>query len=149
MEGRVAAANIRKMSQKQTVLFICTHNSARSQIAEGLLRTLLGDRYEAHSAGTNPGSINPNAAKVMQEQGIDISSQWSKSIDEFLGQEFDYVVTVCDQAKETCPFFSGGKTQLHEGFPDPSEAAGTEEERLAVFRQVRDDIKQWILKTFG
>lgn len=137
------------MNLKQKVLFICTHNSARSQMAEGLLRNLFGDRYEAFSAGTEPGGVNPYAVRVMQEIDVEISGHRSKSVDEFQGMEIDYVVTVCDHAKETCPVFPGGKTYLHKGFQDPSEAQGTEEERMQIFRQVRDEIKEWILKTFG
>lgn len=137
------------MSQKRRVLSICTHNSARSQMAEGLLKALYGEKYEATSAGTEPRGLNPYAAKVMGEIGIDLSRHRSKSVDEFYGQEFDYVITVCDRARETCPIFPGGKARLHEGFHDPSEAEGTEGEKLAVFRKVRDDIKKWIAKAFG
>ena len=134
---------------KKKVLFICTHNSARSQMAEGILRTLYGDRYEAYSAGTQPTKVNPYAIKVMSEIGIDISNHRSKSAEEFRGKEFDYVVTVCDNAKEACPFFPGGKTYLHKGFKDPSEFKGNENEIVAEFRRVRDEIKRWIEETFG
>lgn len=133
---------------KKKVLFICTHNSARSQIAEGILRSLYGDRYEAYSAGTQPTEVNPNAAKVMAEIGIDISGQEAKSVQKYLGEEFDYVVTVCDSAKEACPFFPGGKEFIHKGFEDPSQFTGGEQETIEVFRRVRDDIKTWIQKTF-
>ena len=109
---------------KQKVLFICTHNSARSQMAEGLLNALYGDRYEAYSAGTQPTEVNPYAIKVMAEMGIDISKHRSKSVEEFRGKKFDYVVTVCDHAKETCPFFPGGEKYLHQGFKDPSDLRG-------------------------
>jgi len=134
---------------KKKVLFICTHNSARSQMAEGILRTLYGDRYEAYSAGTQPTKVNPYAIKVMSEIGIDISNHRSKSAEEFRGKEFDYVVTVCDNAKEACPFFPGGKTYLHKGFKDPSEFKGNENEIVAEFQRVRDEIKRWIEETFG
>jgi len=134
---------------KKKVLFICTHNPARSQMAEGILRTLYGDRYEAYSAGTQPTKVNPYAIKVMSEIGIDISNHRSKSAEEFRGKEFDYVVTVCDNAKEACPFFPGGKTYLHKGFKDPSEFKGNENEIVAEFRRVRDEIKRWIEETFG
>lgn len=134
---------------KRKVLFICTHNSARSQMAEGLLRTLYGDYYEAYSAGTQATRVNPYAIKVMAEIGIDISHQRSKSIEEFRSHKFDYVVTVCDHAKETCPFFPGANFYIHKGFKDPSEAVGDEESILKEFRKVRDEIKMWIEETFG
>jgi len=118
-------------------------------MAEGLLNFLYGDHYEAYSAGTNPSGVNPYAIKVMDEIGVDISKHRSKSIDEFRGVEFDYVITVCDHAKETCPFFPGGKIHLHRGFKDPSEVKGDEESILEEFRKVRDEIKEWIEKTFG
>jgi arsenate reductase len=134
---------------KRKVLFICTHNSARSQMAEGLLRTMYGDRYEAYSAGTKPTGVHPLAVRVMAEIGIDISHHRSKSVVEFLGAEFDYVVTVCDRAKESCPFFPGAREYIHVGFDDPAGFSGTEEESLSVFRRVRDEIKKWISETFG
>jgi arsenate reductase len=135
--------------RKQKVLFICTHNSARSQMAEGLLRSLYGERYEAFSAGTEPGGVNPHAAEVMHETGIDITNHYSKSTDAFQGKIFDYVVTVCDHAKENCPFFPGAKHYIHKSFPDPSAIKGSHEEQRAVFRKVRDEIKKWIINTFG
>jgi arsenate reductase len=131
------------------ILFICTHNSARSHMAEGLMNALYGDRYRAFSAGTEPSAVNPHAVQVMQEIGIDISDHRSKSVDEFTDQDLDYAVTVCDHAKETCPFFPGGRKTLHKGFQDPSSAPGTDEEKLAVFRRVRDEIRAWIEETFG
>ncbi|MEM2082688.1 MAG: arsenate reductase ArsC [Candidatus Bathyarchaeia archaeon] len=134
---------------KKRVLFICTHNSARSQMAEGFLRALYGDEYEAYSGGTEPKGIDPRAVKVMAEVGVDISGQRSKGLGEFGGWGFDYVVTVCDRAKEACPFFPGGKIFLHKGFEDPSQLKGTEEEILAGFRRVRDEIRDWIEETFG
>jgi arsenate reductase len=131
------------------VLFICTHNSARSQMAEGLLNALHGDRFEAFSAGTEPTSVHPLAIKAVAEIGIDISGQRSKSLDEFRGREFDYIVTVCDRAHQICPFFPGGKVQLHRGFADPADQAIPESGRLGAFRRSRDELKEWITGTFG
>ncbi len=136
-------------TQKQRVLFICTHNSARSQMAEGLLRALYGDRFEVYSAGLIPKGVNPYAVRIMAEIGIDISAQRSKSIDEFRGEKFDYVITVCDQASKACPFFLSEGKQIHKGFDDPAAYKGTEDEMLAIFRRVRDEIKSWIEEVFG
>jgi arsenate reductase len=122
------------------VLFVCTHNSARSQMAEGLLRHYAGQYFEAFSAGTEPDSLHPLAVRALGELGIDISNQAPKSVDEFLSQDFDSVVTVCDQTKESCPVFPGAASQLHWSFEDPSRAQGSEHERLEVFRRVRDEI---------
>ena len=132
---------------RKRVLFICTHNSARSQMAEALLNALKGSRYEAFSAGIEPSRVNPHAVKAMAETGIDISTHRSKSIEEFRGESFDYVVTVCDRAKEACPFFPG-EIILHKDFKDPSAFKGTESEILEKVREVRDEIKDWIDKTF-
>lgn len=129
------------MGEKERVLFLCTHNSARSQMAEGMLRDLAGDRFEAHSAGTEATHVRPLAIRAMEEIGVDISSQESKTLDRYLGEPFDYVITVCDDANEACPFFPGAQSRLHWSFEDPSRAEGSEEERLAVFRSVRDLIK--------
>ena len=129
---------------KQRVLFICTHNSARSQMAEGLLNGLAGDRFEAFSAGTEATHVRPLALRAMAEVGIDISGQESKTLERFLSQPFDAVITVCDAAAEACPVFVGAKRQLHWSFPDPSKAIGSEEEQLAVYRRVRDAIRQRI-----
>ena len=126
---------------KTRVLFLCTHNSARSQMAEGLLRYLAGDRFEAMSAGTKATQVRPLAVRAMGEIGVDISSQESKTLDRYLREPFDYVITVCDDANEACPFFSGAASRLHWSFEDPSKAEGLEEERLEVFRRVRDGIK--------
>ncbi|MCS7233326.1 MAG: arsenate reductase ArsC [Synergistetes bacterium] len=134
---------------KKRVLFVCTHNSARSQMAEGFLNAIYGDIYEAYSAGTKPSRVNPYAIKVMAEIGIDISHHRSKGLEEFLGEEFDYVVTVCDSARDSCPFFPGGKEYIHKGFEDPSQAVGSEEEIINKFREVRDDIKRWIESFFA
>ena len=126
---------------KTRVLFLCTHNSARSQMAEGLLRDMAGDRFEAMSAGTEATHVRPLAIRAMEEVGIDISGQESKTLDRYLSEPFDYVITVCDDANEACPFFPGATNRLHWSFEDPSKAEGSEEERLAVFRSVRDRIK--------
>lgn len=129
---------------KQRVLFICTHNSARSQMAEGLLRALGGDSFEVESAGTEATHVRPLAIRAMDEIGIDISKQHSKTLDRFLGEPFDNVITVCDAAAEACPVFIGAKRTRHWSFPDPSKATGSEEEQLAVYRRVRDAIQQRI-----
>jgi arsenate reductase len=118
------------------VLFVCTGNSARSVMAEALLRRHGGDRFEVHSAGTEPRGVNPLTLRVLAEAGIDASWARSKSVTEFLGKPFDYVVTVCDQARQVCPVFPGVHESLHWGYEDPAEATGSEEERLAVFRRV-------------
>lgn len=125
---------------KRRVLILCTGNSARSQMAEGLLRHGAGDRFEVFSAGTDPSQVRPEAIAVMEELGIDISRHRSKSVDEFAGQEFDYVITVCDNAKESCPVFPGRAERIHWSFDDPATVQGSEEERKAVFRRVRDEI---------
>ncbi len=122
-------------------LFVCTHNSARSQMAEGLLRHLAGDRFEAFSAGTEATRVRPEAISAMADLGIDISHQESKTLDRYLGDPFDYVVTVCDEANEACPFFPGAKRRLHWSLPDPSQTGGTDDERLGGFRSVRDRLK--------
>lgn len=132
------------MSDKRRVLFVCTHNSARSQMAEGLLRALSGDRFEAFSAGTEASHVRPLAVRAMAELGIDISHQESKRLERYLDTSFDRVITVCDQANETCPVFFGAKERLHWSFPDPSQSTGTDEEQLVVYRQVRDAIRQRI-----
>ena len=126
---------------KQHVLILCTGNSARSQMAEGLLHALAGEQMEVFSAGTNPSVINPLAIQAMKERGIDISQQRSKHLDEFLQQPFDYVITVCDNAAERCPVFPGPAKRIHWGFADPAAATGTQEQRMMVFRTVRDQIE--------
>jgi len=133
---------------KDKVLIICNHNSARSQIAEGLLKSLYGEYYQVYSAGSNPTTVNPLAIKVMAEIGIDISENRSKSLKEYDGLEFDYVVTVCGGDSQACPFFPGGKTYLHELFEDPTKVNGTDQEKTDTFRRIRDEIKVWIEKTF-
>ena len=127
---------------KQRVLILCTGNSARSQMAEGLLRHDAGDRFETLSAGVEPSYVRPLAIQAMREVGIDISEQRSKSVDEFSGEEFDYVITVCDNANERCPVFPGKTQRIHWSFEDPAAAAGNEAAQLAVFRRVRDQIRQ-------
>lgn len=126
---------------KQRILFICTHNSARSQMAEGLLRHLAGDRYEVFSAGTEATLVRPLAIQVMAELGIDISGQFSKTLQRYLDQPFDEVITVCDTAAETCPVFPGATHRRHWSFEDPSKATGSQEEQLTVYRRVRGQIR--------
>jgi arsenate reductase len=127
---------------------LCTHNSARSQMAEGLLRALAGARFEIHSAGTEATVVRPLAIRAMEEIGVDISGQESKTLERYLGEPFDYVITVCDDANEACPFFPGAKNRLHWSFGDPSRAGGSEEDRLALFRRVRDEIRERIEQEF-
>ncbi len=123
------------------VLFLCTHNSARSQMAEGLLRHLGGGRFAAFSAGTEATRVRPLAIRAMAELGIDIAGQESKTLDRYLGEPFDRVITVCDDAAEACPVFPGARLRIHWSFPDPSKATGTEAEQLATYRAVRDAIR--------
>ena len=123
------------------MLFLCTHNSARSQMAEGLLRHLAGDRFEVVSAGTEATCVRPEAIEAMAELGVDISAQSSKTLERYLGEPFDHVVTVCDDANEACPVFPRAKRRLHWSLRDPSQAEGSAEERLEVFRTVRDEIQ--------
>jgi arsenate reductase len=130
--------------EKTKVLFLCTHNSARSQMAEGLLRYLAGDRFEVMSAGTEATHVRPLAIQAMEELGIDISDQESKTLEGYLGKPFNYVITVCDDANEACPIFPGARRRLHCSFEDPAQATGTEEERLRVFRSVRNQIRERI-----
>lgn len=129
----------RTSGDRLRVLFLCTHNSARSQIAEGLLRDLAGDRFEVFSAGTEATLVREEAISVMEEIGVDISAQESKTLERYISEPFDLVVTVCDDANEACPVFPGARDRLHWSFPDPSRVKG--EERLAAFRKVRDEIQ--------
>jgi len=129
---------------KKTVLILCTGNSARSQMAEGLLRHDAGDRFEVASAGTHPTRVRPEAIEVMKEIGIDISGHHSKSVDEFAGRDFDLVLTVCDNARETCPIYPGHGNRLHHSFEDPAAVEGSQETKLAAFRKVRDEIRQYL-----
>lgn len=132
------------MPDKKRVLILCTGNSARSQVAEGLLRHDAGGRLEVFSAGTKPSRVRPEAIAVMRELGIDISSQRSKGVGEFSGVNFDYVLTVCDNARESCPIFPGKTVTIHRNFEDPAALEGSEEERLALFRRIRDEMRQYL-----
>lgn len=130
------------MSEPMRVLFLCTGNSARSQMAEGLLREMAGEMFDVASAGVSPSNVRPEAIAAMREIGIDISGHRSKSVDEFSDQEFDYVITVCDNAREQCPVFPGRAKQIHWSFDDPAAAEGDELARRTVFRRVRDEINE-------
>lgn len=132
------------MSDKKRVLILCTGNSARSQMAEGLLRHDANERFEVASAGTKPGAVRPEAIAVMDELGIDISGHRSKHVNEFEGQRFDYLITVCDNAREGCPVFFGAAHRLHRDFEDPAAHTGSEPDRLAVFRRVRDELRIYL-----
>ena len=129
------------MSERKRVLILCTGNSARSQMAEGLLRAMANDVVDVRSAGVAPSSVRPEAIAAMRERGIDISSHRSKSVDEFTGEQFEYVITVCDNAREQCPIFPGQTNLIHWSFDDPAAADGDEVARLTVFRRVRDEIE--------
>jgi len=128
------------------ILFLCTGNSCRSQMGEGFMRHMAGNKFEVFSAGVEPTQVNPYAIKVMAEAGIDISSHQSKSVDEFLEQEFDYVITVCNHAKQICPVFPGQYERIHWDIEDPADAKGSEQEKLAFFRKIRDEIKEKCLE---
>jgi arsenate reductase len=132
------------MNDRKRVLILCTGNSARSQMAEGLLRHDAGERFEVESAGTKPSGMRPEAIAAMRELGIDIGKHRSKSVGEFDGQRFDYVITVCDSARESCPVFFGTAARLHHSFDDPAALHGSEEERLALFRRVRDELRTYL-----
>lgn len=136
-----------KRNDMKRVLVICTHNSARSQIAEGLINYYFKDKYKGYSAGTEKTKVNPFAIKTMSEIGIDISHHESKKLDSFKSMVFDYVITVCDNAQKNCPFFPGKKI-IHKSFSDPSDVKGSNEEILTVFCKVRDEIKDWLEKEF-
>ena len=130
--------------KRKRILFICTHNAARSQMAEGYLRARYGDQFEAFSAGTEASTVSPYAIRVMQEIGVDITGQRSKDLKEFTGVQMDVAVMVCDSAKAACPFFSWAKESLHVMFRNPKEFSGSEEEILSGFREIRDGITDWI-----
>jgi arsenate reductase (thioredoxin) len=133
------------MGNLKRVLILCTGNSARSQMAEGLLRHTAGDMFEVQSAGVSPSSVRPEAIEAMDEIGIDISKHRSKSVDEFVGQDFDYIITVCDNAKEACPVFPGKARRIHKNFEDPPTASvGDHNSRTAIFRRVRDELRDWL-----
>ncbi len=135
--------------KKETVLFVCTHNSARSQMAEGLLRAHYGDRYAVYSAGTEPSCVNPFAVEAMRDLGIDLSDHRSEHVDQFAQTPIDYVVTVCDSARESCPYLSARLRNIHHCFEDPSAVDGPDAMKLAAFRRIRDEIKHWLDETFG
>jgi arsenate reductase len=130
--------------KKKRVLILCTGNSARSQMAEGLLRHDAGELFDVESAGTNASFVRSEAIAAMREIGVDISGHRSKNVDEFEGRQFDYVITVCDNARESCPVFFGTAEKLHRSFEDPAGLAGSEEERLASFRRVRDELREYL-----
>jgi arsenate reductase len=137
------------MKDKERVLILCTGNSARSQMAEGLLRHMAGDLFEVESAGVEPSHVRPQAIEAMRERGIDISRHRSKSVDKFTGQRFDYVITVCDNANERCPVYPATTKRIHWSFDDPAAAEGDEAARLAVFRRVRDEIESRLRDFLG
>ncbi|MBN1323468.1 MAG: arsenate reductase ArsC [Methanotrichaceae archaeon] len=143
-DGRIGDEDRRK-----AILFLCTHNSARSQMAEGLMNALFGDRFKAYSAGVEPTFVDPHAVAALAEVDVDISHQRSKGLDDLRRWDFDIVVTVCDRAAEACPMFPGARFVIHRSFPDPALAQGSEEEAMEAFRLVRDDIRQWLEETFG
>ncbi|HMS40575.1 MAG TPA: arsenate reductase ArsC [Pyrinomonadaceae bacterium] len=136
------------MSEKKKVLILCTGNSARSQMAEGLLKHITQNEYEINSAGTKPSIVRPEAIKALAEIGIDISKNRSKSVDEFANEEIDYVLTVCDNAQENCPYFPAKTKLIHHSFADPAEIEGDEETRLNAFRKIRDEIKKYFETDF-
>ena len=130
------------MNDRKKVLILCTGNSARSQMAEGLLRQIAGDKFDVESAGTIASFVRPHAIAAMAEIGVDISGHRSKCLDEFLNERFDYIITVCDNANQSCPVFPGNATRIHWSFDDPAEAEGTEEEKFTAFRRIRDQIRK-------
>jgi arsenate reductase len=136
------------MSEKKKILILCTGNSARSQMAEGLLKHICQNKYEIFSAGTKPSIVRPEAIKVLREIRVDISNNRSKSVDEFVNKEIDYVLTVCDNAKENCPYFPAKTKLIHRSFADPAEVEGNEETRLAAFRRMRNEIEEYLKNNF-
>ena len=135
--------------EKQKVLFVCTHNSSRSQMAEGLLHAYYGDRYEVYSAGTQPSGVNRFAIEAMEDLGIDLSGHRSDHVDAYADTPMDYVVTVCDSARESCPYIPALQQNMHRCFEDPSAVEGADAEKLAAFRRIRDEIRTWLDNTFG
>jgi arsenate reductase len=133
----------------KTILFVCTHNSGRSQMAEAYVNRLFSERLQAYSAGTEPTALSPAVAAAMAEEGIDLSGHRAKDVSEFAGREFDAVVTVCDNAREACPFFPGGGRRMHESFADPSRCAGSPDEVLDCVRRIRDEIRAWVVRMWG
>jgi arsenate reductase len=138
---------MKNKERKKRVLFLCTHNSARSQMAEGLLRHTGGDRFDVQSAGTEATRVHPLAVEAMREVGVDLSTHTSKTLEQFRSQDFDYVITVCDRANESCPNFPGKAERIHWSLDDPSAAVGSDQERLETFRRIRDEI-MWRLRIF-
>lgn len=136
------------MAERKKVLILCTGNSARSQMAEGLFRHICAGRYEVYSAGTQPSSVRPEAIEALREIGIDISGNRSKSVDEFAGTEIDFVLTVCDDARENCPYFPARSRLIHRAFRDPAKVSGEYEVRLAAFRWIRDEIAEYLKGEF-
>ncbi len=136
------------MSEKKKILILCTGNSARSQMAEGLLKHITKDEYEVFSAGTKPGIVRPEAIEVLREIGIDITGNRSKSVDEFVNEKIDYVLTVCDNAKGNCPYFPAKTKMIHHSFEDPAEVQGSEKSRLEAFRRVRNQINDYLNNSF-
>lgn len=136
------------MTRKKSILVLCTGNSARSQMAEGLLKHICQDKYEIHSAGTKPSIVRPEAIEALTEIGIDISNNRSKSVEEFTDKEIDYVLTVCDNAKENCPYFPAKTKIVHHAFEDPAEIVGDEETRVQAFKKVRDEIQNYLENEF-
>lgn len=139
---------MKKDTIKKRVLFVCTHNAVRSQMAEAFLNNIYGDRYSAFSAGSDPTQIDPSVILVMNEAGIDVGNQQAKGLNIFQGHHFDYVITVCDQARESCPYFAGGSFRLHKSFSDPSKFEGLPEDKIKEYRKTRDEIKNWIENNF-
>ncbi len=138
-----------KNMEKQKILFVCTHNSSRSQMAEGLLRAYYGDHYEVYSAGTQPSGVNPFATQAMEDLGIDLSGHRSDHVDAYADTPMDYVVTVCDSARESCPYIPARQQNIHRRFEDPSAVTGADAEKLAAFRRIRDEIRTWLDEAFG
>jgi arsenate reductase len=137
------------MANPVRVLILCTGNSARSQMAEGLLRNDGGDRFEVESAGVNPSVVRPEAIQAMREIGIDISTHTSKSVEQFVRQDFDYIITVCDNARETCPFLPGSAERIHHRFDDPPAPGNADDETMmTIFRRVRDEMREWLRREF-
>ena len=138
-----------KKHERKKILFLCTANSARSQMAEALMRHYRGDEFECFSAGIAPSGVNPYAVKVLSEIGVDISGQYSKHIDDLPLENFDYIITVCDNAAANCPVFSGKGMKIHKGFEDPASVSGTSEQITTAFRKVRDELKEFIINFGG
>jgi len=139
---------VKSVSRKKNVLFVCTHNAVRSQMAEAFLNKIYGDRYAAYSAGSDPTQIDPLVVSVMNEMDIDLSHSHAKGFDFFKDYNFDFVVTVCDRAREACPYFAGGDFRIHNSFSDPSGFEGSPDDKIKEYRKTRDEIKTWIEREF-